>query len=201
MAKHQVLFCPFCRESYEGARVCPDHDLALVPFDRLPRSPHGLEAEDEEEPALGDDSKLSGFEPRFGRAPVAAGALLYALALGLEFVRFPDGKGVSTWLLARSLPGLWSLGLLSFTLLFVLRRGTTLRKLRALRVLVPALACAGPLLVGWELYRIRQGAVLWAAMVRSADARPGMAVYVVGVAALLVFWGGVRLGMRGEGRD
>jgi hypothetical protein len=91
---------------------------------------------------------------------------------------------------------LWSLGLLSFTLLFVLRRGTTLRKLRALRVLVPALACAGPLLVGWELFRIRQGAVLWAAMVRSTDARPGVAVYVVGVAAVLAFWGGVRLGMR-----
>lgn len=179
--------------------MCPDHDLPLVPFDRLPRAVPGALPDDDDEPALGDDSVLPVFEPRFGRAPVALGALLYGLALGLEFVRFPDGKGVSTWLLASSLPGLWSLGLLSFTLLFVLRRGTTLRKLRALRVLVPALAAAGPLLAGWELYRIRQGAVLWAAMVRSADARPGVAVYVVGLASGLVLWGGVRLGVRREG--
>jgi hypothetical protein len=55
-------------------------------------------------------------------------------------------------------------------------------------------------LAGWELYRIRQGAVLWAAMVRSTDARAGAAVYLVGVAAVLVFWGGLRLGVRGEGR-
>ena len=30
-----VLFCPFCRESFEGETHCPEHELALVPFDRL----------------------------------------------------------------------------------------------------------------------------------------------------------------------
>ena len=33
-----ILFCPFCRESFEGEAVCPEHDLELVPIDRLPRS-------------------------------------------------------------------------------------------------------------------------------------------------------------------
>jgi hypothetical protein len=199
MAEHQVLFCPFCRESFEGLHTCPDHDLKLVPFDRLPRDPHAAVADrDEDEPAFTEDSALGPFEPRFGRAPVGLGAVLNALALGLEFVRFPDGTGVVTWQLASSLPGLWSLGLVSFTLLFVLRRGTTLRKLRALRVLVPALACFGPLLLGWELHRIRQGALLWAPLVRSADVRAGSAVYVVCVAALLIGYGGIRLGVRKE---
>lgn len=191
MAEHQVLFCPFCRESFEGARTCPEHDLALVAFDKLSRD---HEADDDEAP-ISDDTPLRPLEPRYGRAIVAAGALLNALGLGLDFVRFPDGTGLSTLLLASSLPALWSLGLVSFTLLFVLRRGNTLRKLRALRVLVPALACIGPALLFWELYRIRQGAVLWAAHVRSSQAVPSSAVYVVCAASLLIGYGGMRLGV------
>jgi hypothetical protein len=190
MAEHQVLFCPFCRESFEGSRTCPDHDLVLVPFDKLPRQ----HEPDDDDPPVTDDSALEHFELRFGRGPVALGALLNALAMGLEFVRFPDGTGLSTLLLASSLPGLWGLALVSFTLLFVLRRGTTLRKLRALRVLVPALAGVGPALLIWELVRIRQGALLWAQHVRSSQALPGSAFYVVGVASLLIGYGGVRLG-------
>jgi hypothetical protein len=191
MAKHQVLFCPFCRESFEGSRTCPDHDLPLVAFDRLPR----LETPDDDEPALTEDTALGRFEPGFGRAPVALGAVLNALALILEFVRFPDGTGLSTLLLASSLPGLWSLGLVSFTLLFVLRRGTTLRKLRALRVLVPALACVSPALLAWELLRIRHGVLLWAQHVRSSHAAPGSAFYAVGLASVLIAYGGLKLGV------
>ena len=195
MAEHQVLFCPFCRESFEGLHTCPDHDLRLVPFDRLPPDPHAAHVDAEDEAPLTEDSALAAWEPRFGRAPVALGAALNALALGLELVRFPDGTGIATWHLASSLPGLWSLGLVTFTLLFVLRRGTTLRKLRALRVLVPALACLGPLLLGWELHRIRQGALLWVPLVRSADVHAGSALYVVCAASLLIAYGGLRLGV------
>lgn len=192
MAEHQVLFCPFCRESFEGLRHCPDHDLPLVPFDRLPRD---KAAASEAEP-IDDEQLLELLEPRYGRAYVAIGAALNALALGLEFVRFPDGTGLTTLVLASSLPALWTLGLVSFTLLYVLRRGRTLRALRALRVLVPALAIVSPATLLWELYRIRHGAVLWVQHVRSAQVEPGSALYVVLLAAALIFYGGVRLGVR-----
>jgi len=189
MAEHQVLFCPFCRESFEGARVCPDHDLPLVPFHKLPPDPTAAEA-----PQVGDDTQLDTFDPRFGRAYVAGGALLNACAFAAEFVRFPGGHGLSTLLLASSMPALWTLVLVSVTLLLVLRRARTLRMLRALRVLVPALALVAPATLAWELFRIRSGAVQWMAHVRSAQATPGAALYITLVASLLIGYGGVRLG-------
>ncbi len=191
MAEHQVLFCPFCRECFEGAQVCPDHDLALVPFHKLPPDPTSAER-----PELTDDTPLEALEARFGRGFVAAGALLNGAVLGLEFVRFPGGRGLSTLFLASTIPALWTVGLASFTLLFVLRRAKTLRALRALRVLVPAVACISPLTLIWELVRIRSGTVLWMAQVRSTQATPGAALYVSLLASALIVYGGVRLGVR-----
>jgi hypothetical protein len=191
MAEHQVLFCPFCRECFEGVQVCPDHDLALVPFHKLPPDPASAERQE-----LTDDTPLEALELRFGRGFVAAGALLNGAALGLEFVRFPGGRGLSTLTLASTIPALWTVGLVSFTLLFVLRRAKTLRALRALRVLVPALACISPLTLIWELVRIRSGTVLWMAHVRSTQATPGAALYISLLGSALIVYGGMRLGVR-----
>jgi hypothetical protein len=190
MAEHQVLFCPFCRESFEGARVCPDHDLVLVPFHKLPPDIASRTTSVPE-----DDTPLETLEPRFGRGYVALGAVLNGTALGAEFVRFPGGRGLSTLALASAMPALWTLGLVSFTLLFVLRRAKTLRALRAVRVLVPALACLGPATLAWEIMRIRSGAALWVAQVRSTQATPGLALYLVLAASVLIAYGGVRLGV------
>lgn len=190
MAEHQVLFCPFCRESFEGTRVCPDHDLALVPFHKLPPDPISAERAE-----LDDDTPLDGLDPRFGRAYVAAGATLNMAALGAEFVRFPGGRALTTLALAASMPALWTVALVSVTLLFLLRRARTLRMLRALRVLVPALALVGPLTLIWELARIRSGAALWVAQVRSVEATPGTALYITLLAGALIGYGGARLGV------
>jgi hypothetical protein len=190
MAQHQVLFCPFCRESFEDTLVCPDHDLGLVPFDRLPPDPVSAEPTE-----VSDDTRLETADLRFGRGYVALGAALNAAALGAEFVRFPDGRSLTTLALASSLPGLWTLALVSFMLLFVLRRAKTLRALRALRVLVPTLSALGPITLIWELVRIRSGTALWVPQVRSSQATPGTAVYLVFAASLLIAFGGVRLGV------
>jgi hypothetical protein len=144
---------------------------------------------------MGDDTPLEGLDPRFGRAYVAAGAVLNASALAAEFVRFPGGRGLSTLTLASSMPALWTVALVSVTLLFLLRRARTLRMLRALRVLVPALALIGPLTLVWELMRIRSGAVLWMAQVRSVQATPGAALYLTLLAAALIGYGGAQLGV------
>ena len=189
-----VLFCPFCRESFEGEVVCPEHEIQLVPFDRLPKSDLDAQDDDNEgEPAaLSDDSLLSTFDPRVGRAWVGAGAVLNALALGLVFAyRSDDGQGLHTYELATRSPSLWTLLLVSFTLLFVLKRRRTPRALRGLRVLVPALSCVSPITIAWVLYRLREGLVPRAPQVDD----PGVAVGLVLIAAALVFFGGLRLGV------
>jgi hypothetical protein len=171
--------------------LCPDHDLPLVPFDKL--SPDAASGEHSE---TTEDTPLELMDGRFGRGYVALGALLNGAAMGSEFVSFPGGRALTTLALASSLPALWTLVLVSFTLLFVLRRARTLRALRALRVLVPALACVGPLTLIWELVRIRSGAALWVAQVRSSQASPGAALYLALAASLLIGYGGARLGVR-----
>src|SRR3954447_13256416 len=103
MTEDQVLFCPFCRESFEGRSKCPEHDLALVGFDKLGPDPF----EPENMPEVVDETPLATIDPAFGRGYVAAGALLNFLSLGFEFVRASaDHPGLSTRQLAVSLPSL-----------------------------------------------------------------------------------------------
>ena len=188
-----VLFCPFCRESFEGEVVCPEHEMPLVPFDRLPKGELDSHEEEEGEPAeLTDDTVLVTFDPRVGRAWVGAGALANLLALALVFAyRKDSGQGLHTYELATRSPSLWTLLLVSFTLLFVLKRRRTPRALRGLRVLVPALACVSPITVAWVLYRLREGLVPRSPPVSD----PGVAVALVLIGAALVFYGGMRLGV------
>jgi hypothetical protein len=192
MAQEMVLFCPFCRESFEGEQVCPEHEIQLVPFDRLPQSDLDAHDDESEPDRLSDDAVLSTFDPRVGRAWVGAGALFNALSLLLVFAyRSDDGKGVHTYELATRSPSLWTLALVSFTLLFVLKRRRTPRALRGLRVLVPALACVSPITVAWVMYRLREGLVARTPPIHE----PGVAVALVLIAAALVFFGGLRLGI------
>jgi hypothetical protein len=197
MVEPKILFCPFCRECFEGERTCPEHDIALVPLERLP--PAELEADEDDDgapaAAAGDDAPLSLWEPGHGRGLVALGALLNALALALVFVRGKSGSdGLAAYELAVTAPSLWTLLLVSFTLLFVLKRRRTPRALRGLRVLVPALAFISPLTVTWVLWRLYAGAAVWAPGGRHIGLELGPAVYAVGIAALLTFVGGLRLG-------
>ncbi len=193
MTEHQVLFCPFCRDSFEGRSTCPEHDIPLVGFEKLGPDP----LDPENMPEVIDETPLGAVEPSFGRGYVAAGALLNALALGFDFVEgagtFP---GISTRSLARTLPSLWTLGLVSFTLLFILYRRRTPRALRSVRVLVPIIACISPLTAAWALYRLRDGVLVGAHSERMLiDPTPGPAVYLIALSSVLVLYGGVRLGV------
>src|SRR5690606_34261628 len=101
MTEHQVLFCPFCRESFEGLRVCPEHDLPLVSFAELGPDP----LDPENMPEIIDATELATVDPRFGRGYVAAAAVLIGLAFLLEFVRgVGESSGLSTRELAVTLP-------------------------------------------------------------------------------------------------
>jgi hypothetical protein len=202
MVEPKILFCPFCRECFEGERTCPEHDIALVPLERLPPAEHEAESDEDDAPAgpRGDDAPLGLWEPGHGRGLVALGAVLNALSLALVFVRGKAGSdGLAAYELAVTAPSLWTLLLVSFTLLFVLKRRRTARALRGLRVLVPALAFISPLTVTWVLWRLVRGAAVWAPGDRQIGMDLGPSVYVVGVAAVLILVGGLRLGISQEG--
>jgi hypothetical protein len=190
MAEHQVLFCPFCRESFEGLESCPEHDLRLIPFSKLAPDP----AENTTLLRVDEDQLLAPFELRFGRAYVAFGALANLLALPLALIRLPSGRSYSTLFVAAARPALWTLALVTFTLLFVLQRRRSLRALRGMRVLVPLLACVSPATVLWELQRLRGGAAAW--LTRGEPFELGPALYVVAAGAVLIALGGVRLGVQ-----
>lgn len=188
MAKHQVLFCPFCRESFEQLEACPEHELPLVPVDQLPASDPHDDAEDVDEiepaqPVVAQDERVHGpLELRYGRGLVALGALLNASALALQLVRLEGAPMLRTFELARARPSLWTLGLVSFTALYALTRRRTPRALRGLRVLVPLLALISPATLFWVLLRVGPVGEL------------GLAVHAVLLATLLMLYGGVQLG-------
>jgi hypothetical protein len=192
MTEHQVLFCPFCRESFEGTARCPDHDLALVGFEKLGPDPF----DPENMPEVIDETPLATLDPVFGRGYVAAGALLNVLAFACDLVRAQaHTPGLSTRELCLNLPSLWTLGLVSFTLLFILRRRRTPKAMRSVRLLVPLLALISPATLAWAFHRLDQGVIVWATGQRLVHAQPGSAVYVVGLASCLIFAGGFRLGV------
>lgn len=190
MTEHQVLFCPFCRESFEEVRACPEHDLPLVTFAELGPDP----LDPQNQPEVIDTTELATWDLRFGRGYVAASALLVALAFLLEFVQGVGTSGLTTRELAVTLPSLWTLPLVTFTLLFILRRRRTPRALRSVRVLVPLVALIAPATAAWAIYQLERGAAVWATGGRVIGMSLGPAVYVLALAACLGVWGGVRLG-------
>lgn len=186
-----VLFCPFCRESFEGRETCPEHELQLVTFDKLGPDP----TDPDNDPEVIDSTVLELMDPAYGRGLVGAGALLNGMALGLNVLR---GSGESTGLLgyelARTEPAVWTLGMVSFVLLLILRRRRTPRSLRSVRVLVPMLAVLSPAALLHSLWRIENGAPVLAPG-KDLLLDWGLAPYAVALASLLVFAGGVRLGV------
>ena len=129
MGQDQVLFCPFCRECFEGETKCPEHDLALVPLVRL--GPDPLAPVEK----VGDAEPLPLYAPGYGRAWVALAAVFNVIATALPLT----WGGRPLFVLAAKRPSLWTPSLVAFTLLFVLARRRSPRALRGMRVLVPAL--------------------------------------------------------------
>ena len=127
-----MLFCPFCRDGFEGVAECPEHELTLVPIDRLPRLGEGSL---EEVAFFGD--------PRLGRGAVLGGALLVFVGFLAPFARAPGIEASALEVAVDGANNLWltpgaALGVLS--VLWV-RRGR--QGMRAARLAVLGLALAG----------------------------------------------------------
>lgn len=124
-----MLFCPFCREPFDGVAECPDHGLALVTLEALARA--------DAKRIPDEHARLASHDLRFGRGIVVVGAALTWLSLWLPVVRdgFRDGAtttGFALWSLRADylavVPGA------AFVALFTVFIRTTRAQLQRVRV-------------------------------------------------------------------
>ncbi len=176
--QHEILFCPYCRDGFEGVAECPEHELTLVPIDRLPRA------------AATAPTEVAFFaDPRLGRGPVLFGAALVLIGTLGPFVR---ARGIDASALEVAIDGahnLWltpAAALACLWVLWVRRSGPAMRGAR-LAVLGLALAGALPL-----VYTTRRIGLVAAAYSTEVQWLWGLGVMAAGLVTIAL--GGTRLG-------
>ncbi|MFO0682591.1 MAG: hypothetical protein U0234_11095 [Sandaracinus sp.] len=191
----RILFCPFCRECFEGETRCPEHELALVPFDELPRN-----LEDAEADLPRDDQSLPPFDFRFGRGWVTAGALAFVASFAMTFVQIRvqgDARGFTAMEAASAqAPNLWTVPFVGVFLIAILGRRRSLAKMRSARLSVLLLGLAPLFAIGYSYFHVLEGAAQQAAHSHGAplDVSPGLGILVAAVGSALVMAGARRLG-------
>jgi hypothetical protein len=189
----RVLFCPFCRESFEGQTVCPEHELALVEWTAL--APAVAPAD--------EGAVLPFLSPAHGRGLIAAGALVTLIAFcTLPLATTSGALRMGGAMLKLALFGsnkLWIIAFAALAQLLSLARRRTLRELKRARLalllvaLVPALAAAwaykaaAAVVLAQEL-ALRQGG--------SIRIEPALGAYALGLGTVLMIAGALRLWMR-----
>lgn len=177
-----IAFCPYCREGFEGLEDCPEHDLTLVPLDRLPRRHRPSAA-------------TFFLDPRLGRAPVLLGAALVILGFAAPVLTVGEVRATGIEVALDGAANLWLVPGAALAVLAVLWARRAGSRLRRARLAVFGLALSGSLPL---LYTCRR--VVWMAEARGAvvDWQWGLGVIVVGL--LLTALGSARLGRRAEQR-
>jgi hypothetical protein len=191
-----LLFCPFCRECFEGETACPDHELALVSFDALPVAKRAVPK---------DEAQLPMHDARFGRGWLALAVVLILVGFALPMVttvedspRTASGVDVAF----RVAPNLVAVPLVAVAFLSVLYRRRSLRSMRGARVAVPVLGLLGMTSLGITLHRILLGAEMqrehWGIDIA---VMPNVGVFVMGAGLLLSLFAGLRLGVAPRSRE
>lgn len=187
-----VLFCPFCRETFEGETKCPEHELTLVPFDELPGSSSS-------DALPRDDEQLDTFDLRFGRAIVGAGALLALIGFACPIGEITAGSEsllvTGPSIAVTHAPALWVVPGVGLGVLALLATRRTLARMRAIRLVVPLLAWGVPMSVWSALRKLDRWAELMTVGEHTAVGHYSWGLVVLGLATLLMMIGGLRLGV------
>ncbi|MEM9194143.1 MAG: hypothetical protein AAGF12_33520 [Myxococcota bacterium] len=182
------LFCPFCRECFEGMERCPDHDLPLVPFEKLPK----------ERRAVGWDQRLELHDPRFGRGIVAFSAILVFVGFAFPMVTSTVSEPVTFSgfeVAAKRAPQLWAVPLVAIGFLVILLRRRTPRQLRGARVAIPLMSVLGATALGYTFMNIQRGAELMGSrLYQEIQIDVEWGTWVVGFGLVGALLGGFRLG-------
>ena len=131
-----LLFCPFCRECYEGLEQCPVHELALVDFVDLPKQAH--------ERAVEWTEPVAPWEWRYGRGLIALGALTVLVGFFLPLLTATTEAAGTVFsgldLAASRAPNLWSIPFAAALFVVFLYRRLTPEKMRGARLAAVLLA-------------------------------------------------------------
>jgi fumarate reductase subunit D len=184
----ELLFCPFCREPFEDARECPDHELVLVPWRELPESHEAA-----------DHTPVALLSPRFGRGWVMVGGLLVLLGfvLPLAAIEAESRLAGSAWQLARAHTfRLWLVPTAVLALGLVLHRRRSPAAMRGARLAVLLLSVVPALAVLITLKGVWAAAELLELKTRMATAvQLGAGSWLIGLGCACLIVGGTRLGV------
>jgi hypothetical protein len=189
-----LLFCPFCRECFEGELECPAHELPLVTFEALPRDP----ADEAEFP--NHDQPVSILDPRFGRGFVMAGVLVSLVGFSMPVLSILSGEQSRVFsgfeAAASRAPNLWTVPFVALMFAWILARRRTPLAMLGARLAGVVFALAPLFSLIYTVLKVRQGAEQWAQQTHRSmvvDIEYGVFVIAVGVLSLLV--GSIRFGV------
>lgn len=178
------LFCPFCRECFEDTDVCPEHELALVSFDRLPSRGGDVPR---------DDERVAIHDLRHGRGWLLLAGLLLLGGMAAPLVTTADGVRSTTAsgyeLASDRALNLWIVPAVAGALLSVLLRRRTPAEMRGSRLAIPLLALMAAGSVGYTLWRIRRATEAY-----GLELRIEWGLGALALAVALAIAAGVRLG-------
>ena len=194
-----ILFCPFCEESFEGETLCPEHELELVPFDKLrSRLDEDVHSEREHE-----DTELDALHPGYMRGPVALGAFTTLVGFFLPFVEYQLGDELATasaysFALQRA-TNLWTPLGVALAQLAVLGARRTPRSMRSARLTMPLLSAVGGASIVYTSQRVFEHVASAGGVGHNASASLLAGAWLM--AAGLTFSGlaGLRLGLGAPG--
>lgn len=189
----RLLFCPFCRECYEGERECPVHELELVEFQDLPKQAH-------ERQVHGWDDPVAPWEPRLGRAWLAIGAALMFIGFFMPIVVATTEEGSQAWsgVVIATGPGknLWTVPFAAALFVFFLIRRRTPVQMLGTRLVALVLSVMPAVSLGYSLYNVQRAADrTHGAMV----VEWGNGVWVIAAATVLLLIGSARFGVQPTG--
>ncbi len=139
-----VLFCPYCREAFEGLADCPEHDLALVPFASLSSS------------VASPDARVGLFDPRHGRGFVFAAALLVLLGFMAPFVEWEAHRASAFEAALDVATNLWFVPGVAFVQIWILgvrRTRADARSARLALAFIPVVGVASVAYSWWHMQR------------------------------------------------
>jgi hypothetical protein len=151
-----LLFCPFCRECFEGEKQCPEHELALVPFHELPRQAH-------ERGLPGWDEPVVPWDVRFGRGFLGLGVAIALVGFFCPVVigTYDDRPHVWSGFEMANGPArnLWTVPVVAALFVVFLYRRRTPRQMRGSRLAGIVLALMPAISLAYSLYHVHQGAL------------------------------------------
>lgn len=184
----RLLFCPFCRECYEGETRCPVHELPLVDFADLPKQAHERDL-----PGWEDD--VDPWDVRFGRGWVALGAFFLLVGFFVPFAAATVDDERVSWsgldLANGPARSMWTVPFVVALFVWLLLRRRSIVKMLGARLVAFVLAFAPGFSIVHSMVQMHRGVER---LHGGGLLEWGWGIPVMAVGMVLLMIGGVRFG-------